>query len=515
MKKLNKIFSKSLKVVGFVMIATILARALGFVREMTIAYKYGTSIYSDAFIAAFSLPDLLSNGFGAAVSTLYIPLYIKAINKDKKEADSFNSITSILLLIIASVIVVLFSLFPNFAVRLFVSGFDDETMQLTVRLSRVMIFSSIPVLISQHYKAYSQIKKKYGWALLFECLINVSLIIGIIFVQKDWIIILAYIDVVAKLLYAVIMFLFSYKNEFKYSNTFSFKNDYFEELLKGVLPVLLANLILEINQIVDKNFASSLVTGTVSALNYSSKIINLITAILGTTIATIYFPAFAKKATQGDKIGLAESAYKLNSGILMFVIPIMLFIICYAQNIVTCLFGRGNFGQESILITTNCLIFYSFTIIGANLRAVWNRIYNAELNTRIPAINSVISVVINISLNFALVNVLQEKGLALATSIASVSTALLLIFFYKKQNKEYKIYKIGIDFLKILVAAFVFIPMFFTVQFLNFNCWINLIIEVAIFGVLFILYLIICKIMKCNIFSKRKETVLDNEEEIN
>jgi putative peptidoglycan lipid II flippase len=511
MEKSNQLFQKSIKIVGFVMIATILARALGFLREMTIAFKYGTSIYSDAFIAAFSLPDILSNGFGAAISTLYVPLYIKALKNEKRESYSFNSITSIMLLSIALVIITLFSLFPEAFVKLFVGGFDDETMRITVQLSRVMIFSSISVLVSQHYKAYSQIKNKYGWALLFECVINVSIIIGILLVRQDWIIILAYIDVGAKLAYSIIMFIFSYKNDFRYSKTFSFRNKYFKELLKGVLPVLLANLILEINQIVDKNFASNLVTGTVSALNYSSKIINLITAIFGTTISTIYFPSLSQKAAQGDKKGFTKNVYKLNSAILFIVIPILFFVICYAQNIVTCLFGRGNFDDESIKITTNCLIFYSFTIIGANLKSIWTRIYNAELNTKTPAINSVISVLINIALNFALINVLQERGLALATSIASISTAIILIVFYKKHNQEYRITKIVIDVLKMIIAACVFIPLFFTRNYLSFNCWVNLIIELVIFVVSFAIYFFACKFMKCNIF--QKESVLIYEKE--
>ena len=104
---------KLIKNVGFVMIATLIARALGFVREMMLASKFGTSTISDSFIVALSIPDLLINGFGTAIATLYIPMYYKLLKEKKENVSKFNfSIISVLMMIAAAVII-LFQLFPK------------------------------------------------------------------------------------------------------------------------------------------------------------------------------------------------------------------------------------------------------------------------------------------------------------------------------------------------------------------------------------------------------------------
>ena len=474
-------FKSIFKSVGLVMVATIFVRSLGFLREMVVASKYGTSIYSDAFISAFSFPDLLANGFGAAISTLYVPLYIKTMKDSEKESKNFNNLTSLILLSVSIIIVTVFSIFPDFFVNLLVSGFDNETMEITISLSRVMIFSSIPVLISQHYKAYCQVKKKYYVALFFECIINLFIIAGLILISIDVFQILAYIVVVANLLYALIMFIYSFKNGFRYNGNTNFKNTYFKELLLGVAPVLIANLILEINQIIDKNFASSLEIGTVSALNYSSKIINLIIAILGTTIAVVYFPSLSKSALDEDKTNFINQVYHINSFIFIFSIPIVIFVILFSNDIISCLFGRGEFNEDSTFITANCLLFYSLTIIGGNLKAIWIRIFNAELNTLVPAIISVVSVFINVGLNFLLINLMKERGLALATSVTSLLTALIYIVVFKLKHLNFKIIEYSIDILKILLFSSIFLLMVPFTFILNFNCWLNLIIEAFVF----------------------------------
>ena len=521
LKKLfNKIRNKkssSFKLIAFVMIATILARALGFVRELSIAYKYGTSIYSDAFIASFSLPDLLVSGFGAAISTLYIPLYLKTIEKNEVEGKKFNTTVSLLLMFIASILVLAFSIFPSFFTKLFVSGFDDEAMKLTVSLSRIMIFASFPMLLSQHYKAFSQIKKKYAWSMLFECIINIIIITAIFVIKEEWIVFLAYATVAGYLIYSVVMLIFSYVNDFRYSKKTNFKSEYVKNLLIGVLPVLFANLILEINQIIDKNFASSLAIGTVSALNYSSKIINLVTALIGTTIATVFFPSISKKAINKDKVGLSKSVYKLNSGILFFIVPIMLFVLVYAKEIVTFLFKRGNFDDDSITVTTNCLVYYSASMIGANLRAIWNRIFNAELNTRVPAINSALSVAINVGLNFLLITSLKERGIALATSISSLFTAFIFIIVYKRVNKDYKIRTILLDFLKIFVGNILFFSLFIVNYLVRLSIILNLLIGFLSFAALFIVYYFLEKSLKIWLFYKENDIQPElekNEEQV-
>ena len=165
----------------------------------------------------------------------------------------------------------------------------------------------------------------------------------------------------------------------------------------------------------------------------------MITAGIGTAISSVLFANLSKIATEGNKEKMAREIERINSIVMTMIWPLFIFVLLFSKSIVRVLFGRGQFGEESVVITAECLMFYSIGIIGFNLKAIWVRIYNASLDTKTPAANSGIAVLCNIILNVSLISTMQHKGLALATGMASIITDLLLIVFYKKRNSYLKL----------------------------------------------------------------------------
>lgn len=457
MRKKRKIKNEaSLQGIIFAIITTFLAKFLGFFRELLVADIFGTSSLGDAFIVSMLIPDILVSGFTAGIATLYIPTYYKLRNGkdyDFLEIKKYNSSVLSFIFIVCVVIVLLTEIFADFIVNIFAPGFGAETASITVLLLRIVIISVIPIGIAGLFKAYGQIVSAFSLLTLAGAVINLSTIIALFFWGNTNLPALAVSTVVGNIIYLFICFRVIRNRGFTCSGGFYLKNKNLSDMLVGIIPVFLSNVVAELNQVIDKNFASRLSEGSISALNYSSKIVNLITAVIGTSISSVLFANLSEIATAGDEKKMAKEIEKINSIVITLIIPIFLFVIFYSKEIVQVLFGRGEFGEKSVLITSESLAFYAIGIIGFNLKAVWVRIYNASLDTKTPALNSGIAVLCNLILNVLLISTMRHKGLALATGVSSVFTDVLLIIFYKKKNQYIRLRKLFKEFIKICIST--------------------------------------------------------------
>lgn len=467
MKKYN--LKSEANVIGilFAITSTFIARFLGFIREMIVANVFGTSSMGDAFIVAFSIPDLLVTGVTAAIATLYIPTYYKILSESrikKSEIKDFNTSVLQISFLICLLITVGTEVFTDLVVKMFASGFDSESLRMTVYLLRIMIVSTISIGLSGVFKAYGQIVNKFSIMTLFGSVINLSVIIALFIWKSSNLTILALSVVFGNFIYAIISFSLIYKNNFRCACKINLNNKYLQGMFVGIVPVFVSNIISEINQMIDKNFASQLAEGTISALNYSSKIINLITATIGTAISSVLFAYMSKIAAGNNRKIMAREVARINSIVITIIIPLFLYVLFFSKSIVAVLFQRGSFNYQSVIITSECLKFYAISIIGFNLKAIWIRIYNALLDTKTQAINTAIAVICNVILNFIFMEFLKHKGIALATGISSIITDVLLILGYCRKNHEFKLKQLIIEFFKVGVSSLSFILVWFPID---------------------------------------------------
>lgn len=473
--------------------STLLARGLGFIRELITASMFGTSAIGDAFIVSMTIPDVLVSGFSFAVASLYIPT-IQKIRQEcfsKNVIDDFNSSILLFLLLLSSAIVAIVEIFPSTVVELFASGFDSETTDITIRLTKIVALSIIPVCLGSFFKAYGQMINRYSLMTRLGLIINVTIIAGLYLSKGEQITILGISVLLGNIIYTIICGWYCCSNGLRLSKHGSFGNKYLLQMTTSVIPVFISEIISEVNQLVDKNFASRLPSGTISALNYSSKVINLVTAIIGTTLASIFFTKLSEQFAQKRYDSLADYIIKINEMALTILIPIMMVVVFFPDIIVKTLFGRGRFSNQSILITSECLMFYSIGIIGFNLKAIWTRIYNSSLQTRALAINSAIAVVLNVFLNILFIRKFRHVGLASATCVSSLITDFLLVLKYQKINPCFSIGNYLISIIKLLACSSAYFVIYMLGrQLLTENLVLNVFIVLLLFVLATVLYII-------------------------
>ncbi|GHU76045.1 hypothetical protein AGMMS49992_21040 [Clostridia bacterium] len=225
------------------------------------------------------------------------------------------------------------------------------------------------------------------------------------------------------------------------------------KLFFGMLvPVMLSSMISEINAIVDRNMAASLQVGTVSALNYSSRLISVITAFVGASIGKAMMPQMAQNHATGEVSTLRSQIENVMKTLIPVIVPLTIGVILLAEPIIRILFQRSNFTATDTIITAQCMRYYAIGLLSSNMNPIQIRVFYAMKKTKIPAVISVTAMSLNIVLNLALIGVLQHRGLALATSISACVSFVLFQVIIRSDLGSLKLYKHFTEWLKLVLA---------------------------------------------------------------
>jgi len=125
---------------GLLMVAMLLSRVLGFVREASIASSFGKTWVTDAFLAAFTIPDFMYDLLvGGMLSSAFIPVFSSYLATDREEEAWKVASTMInLIVIVVAVCITLGMIFTGPLTKLVAYKFSGETLDLAVRLTRIM-----------------------------------------------------------------------------------------------------------------------------------------------------------------------------------------------------------------------------------------------------------------------------------------------------------------------------------------------------------------------------------------
>jgi putative peptidoglycan lipid II flippase len=404
---------------------------LGFLREMTLAATYGAGIVSDAFVIAMTIPGVVLALISGGFATLYIPQYSAVSSEDK---NRFTSNILTLLLFVGLLFAIFFSLNPQILVTIFASNLVDESFGLAVMFLRIMVWSAIPTLLAGIFRAYLQIKNAFFIALISDGLINVFIIAATLAGKATgYLYILSIGSLIGNIASFLVLAWFGSRNGLHYKPVLDLRDKHLRSMFVLMIPIILSSAVGEINQIVDKNLASSLATGTVSALNYSVKINNVVISLVGSAIGVALFPRLSELATDNDIKTLKRHLVTCVKGLFPILFPITVGVILLAEPIIRILLERGAFNASDTKLTAECLQMYAVGLIALNYNVILSKIFYARRQSKWPAILSAISVAIGIILNLILIGPMKHKGLALATSTSSTLFFALMLIVLRKQ----------------------------------------------------------------------------------
>lgn len=417
---------------------TLLSRVFGLIRDIVTAALIPTYA-RDAFLFAFRLPNMLRDILGeGATNAAFVPVFAEAQEKDT--ADGFrvlvSAVFSAMILVLAVVVVLGVLAMP--ALPWILDGLrpitgaapkDPERLRMTIGLMQW----TFPYLFFIGLAAFAMAPlftmRRYGTPSWSPALLNVALIAFCValynyFDNPAWALVIGvWVGGVAQL--GVLLFAMR-RHTGVFVPNFRLRHPGIRKVFWLLLPVMFGQATAEVNKLVDNFFAYSLAEGTVTALFYANRLVQLPLSIFGVAVSVAILPAISRAVARGNHAEARDTVLHGYRQSFFLVFPAMLGLVVLREPIMRLLFERGAFSTRETDMASAALLYYGFGL----LAFVWVKIsvqgFYAHHDTRTPVIISAASMFLNILLNCVLVGPLGFRGLALATTISFTMNFVLL-----------------------------------------------------------------------------------------
>lgn len=451
-----------------VSLSTMLSRILGYIRDMFIARMLGAGMAADAIFVAYRIPNLFRRLLGeGALSSSFIPVFVEYLQKkEKDESKSFVKSMFVVLAVILVILTLAGWLLTPVIVRLIAPGFigNPAKLDMTIRLTRIIFPFMIAIGMGAVTLGILNSLGRFIIPALAPCMLSISEILFILMVcplMNEPVYGLA----VGILIGGFAQFLFQVPPLWK-RGYFSF---YFIKGLASIrelaghpgvrrvsallLPAAVGLSIIQINIFIDTICASILEEGSVTALYYANRVMQLPLALFGTAVATVSLPLMAESSVVSD---FGEMKETLVSGLKMMfftLLPATVGLVVLGKPVIRVLFERGEFTYHASSLTSWALMFYSSGLFWyAGVKLVVSAFYSLK-DTKTPVRIAVYAMVLNIVLNLILMRFLEVGGLALATAITSLFNLVLLVFMLEKRIGTIGLKNLAGSFLKTILAV--------------------------------------------------------------
>ena len=411
----------------------ILAKIVAFIEEAVLASCLGTTSQSDAYYMVWSIHAMVYPMLSVGIWNVFLPLYKGHLAKKENEKayNLTNQLLSFLTIISVIVVAILF-FFAPVVIALIAPGFDGETRDLCIKLTRISSPMYIFVVAAAVYASVLQSHDKFLGSQIREVVSHIPTIVAAIFFYKMWgIEAMAVSLIIAGILRLLIELPFITWG-YKFRIDLRFKSEEFSLVLKRLPSALISAGVSQFNTLVDKAMASTLPTGTVSSLNYGNKLTSVFNGLLSSAIATAMYPQMVELITLKKKEELERLVTKIINLFCVLIIPITFACILFRSELVSAAFERGAFDAQSASATSSIFALYSIGLFFSACNVMINNIFYAYGDTKKAMYINTAYLITNILLNVAFIQVWGGDGLALATSLSAVVSFFVRLILVKK-----------------------------------------------------------------------------------
>lgn len=425
---------------------TMVSRVFGLLRDMVFTHIFGAGAGTDAFLVAFKIPNFLRRLFAeGSFSQAFVPVLTGVKNEEGDEAvsdlvrNTLGTLAGILF-----ILTVIGATATPILVMIFAPGFIDqpEKFDLTTDMLRItfpyILFMSLTALSAGILNSYG----RFAVPAFTPVLLNVSLIVAAIWLaplMDKPIMAMAWGVFIAGAAQLAFQIPFILKLGLLRWPRWGWKNSGVRRILKLMIPGIFGSSVMQINLLFDTLIASFLVSGSVTWLYLSDRMVELPLGIFGIALATVILPNLSQKHTDGDPQAFSHMLDWALRWVLVIALPAAVALAVLAGPILSTLFLYGDFKPLDVEMASISLLVYSTGLIGFVLVKVLAPGYFARQDTKTPVKVGLIAMAANMVMNVIFVVPMVKlgwsaphAGLALATSISAFINAGLLLIGLKK-----------------------------------------------------------------------------------
>ena len=400
--------------------AVMMSRVIGYARDAYIAYAYGAGGATDAYVAAFTLPDFLNYIVaGGAASITFISIYTRFL-AEKREEDAQKTFSIIITVMTAVMIVgtIITEIFAPQFIRWFVKGFSPDKIDLCVHLTRILLPAQIFFYVGGVVSAVLLSHRLFLFPAFGPLIYNLFIILGGVVGGKHF--------GIASLAYGALVgsfagpFLASVIGAMRvgpgYRPSFDISNPAFREWVKLSVPLMLGVSLVTADDWILRHYAASGV-GDIARLNYAKRLFAVPIAVLGQATGQASLPFFARlfsekklkefATTVNDSVYRVSAASFLASGWMM----------AAALPLIDLVYRRGKFSFGDTQTSAIYFFWFSLSLVLWSAQGLYARAFYAAGDTITPMIAVTVITLASLPVYSILFRVFGVVGLAWASDI--------------------------------------------------------------------------------------------------
>lgn len=420
-------------------LSSVASRILGYLRDVIIATQLGASAETDAYYAAFGLPDFLVYFLaGGALSIAFVPIFQRLCMEKGRDAAwlLFRNIATAGTLLFAVALVVAYT-HTDALVTLFVPEFTDAQHALTVRLTRIILPTPVFFFLGGLLGATEIAERRFRSTALAPLVYNACIIAGGLglapFLGVEG---FSWGVLAGAALGPFGTQLWFARKHVDFRPRFHPRDPELRIYILVALPLMLGVSLTTVDEWFGRYFASGLESGSISWLNNARRLMLFPIALLGQAIGQAALPFLSQLAAEGDDDGLHKELSTTLASTALLSAAVALGLAALSTIAVGVVYGYGAYQPDDVRRTGLLLAALSAAIPAWSLQAVAARGFYARSHTWLPMLASTVAV----ALAFPFYKILQDiygvTGLALAAGIAMTGQLLVLLACYQWAYKR-------------------------------------------------------------------------------
>jgi putative peptidoglycan lipid II flippase len=410
------------------------SKITGILDDLILARTIGPGPELDAYYAAFGLPDLLFTLIaGGALASAFIPVFTGFLTREDRSGAwrLFSSVvnTAFIAAAIGSAILIVFA--PWIVSATVGRGFAPEYQQLCANLMRLIAVGTMVFAISGVVMSALQANQHFFLPALAPVMYNLGILAGVIFLAPTLGVWGAAIGVViGSALHLLIQVPGLIKYKAKWTPWLGWHDAQLRRVVKLMIPRIIGLGAVQLAGVITISLASTLASGSVTALNYGWRVMQLPETLIATAIATAAFPTLSEFAARGQIRQLRGTLRTTLLIILALTIPATIGLLLFGQWAVQVLYGTN---PEATLLITWAVHGYALGMVGHSMLEITARTFYAQQDTWTPLYVAVGAMIVGIAASFLLRDVLGVGGLALANAIGVTVEVITLLVILRRR----------------------------------------------------------------------------------
>ena len=423
----RRIFRAAVIVTFFGVVVKVMATA----KEFVVAGAFGRSDAMDAFLIALLVPGLLVNLFAESMNQALIPTLVRVREVEGKikaqELLSSAMVWICLMLMAGSLIMagMARAFFP-----LVVAHFSESKLMLTEHLFYGLLPMVLIAGIASNCTAVMNTFERFALPALAPIATPLAIILGAwLLAAKLGIWVLVYANVAGAAVHAGLMIWMMQTHGYRFDLRWHGASEAGREVAGQYGPILLSGLVASSGLLVDQGMAATLPSGSVSTLVYANRFVSVVLNLLAGAIATAVTPYFSQMVARRDWAGCRHTVNTYVRITAMVSLPVAAAMVLGSQLLVRLTYQHGAFGVQDTAAVAPVQAMYAIQLPFFIVSRVFYRYLVSIRRTTLILYCGILNLVLDVVLNLILMRRFGVAGIALATSLWTVSTFVFLCYW--------------------------------------------------------------------------------------